>query len=70
MKVSNILTVKSYIETLKNFSVGDVRKFRIVGTDYTGFHNAKSRLLKKGFDFQFSRNNEKSEFFMIIKRTK
>ncbi len=70
MKVSEILTVKSYIETLKGLSVGDVRKFRIVGTDYTGFHNAKSRLLKKGLDFQFNRIDEKSDCFMIIKRTK
>lgn len=44
MQVSKIKRIKSYIETLRGFDVGDTKYYELVDTDYTGFHNARKRL--------------------------
>ncbi len=33
--------------TLRSFSVGDERYYRLEGTDYMGFHNARKRLTER-----------------------
>ena len=52
IKASKIVTVKSYIDTLRSFSSGETRHYILVDTDYTGFHNARKRL-KDGLLWEF-----------------
>lgn len=69
MQVSKIKRVKSYIETLRGFDVGDTKYYELVDTDYTGFHNARKRLQDKKvgqFSFkQYEKNGKK--YFMITR---
>ena len=44
IKVSQIKTVKCYIDTLRDFKVGEEKYFKLVNTDYIAFHNARRRL--------------------------
>ena len=41
-----------YRATLKSFSVGESRKYRIESTMLSGFRVAKSRLKQQGYDFE------------------
>lgn len=70
MEISEILTVKSYSETLSHFEQGEVKKYRLTGIDYNGFHNAKSRLTKKGIIFDLKYVEEQNNTYFIIKRIK
>ena len=49
IEVSEIKTiqVESYIDTLRDIPVGANRVYLLIGTVYTGFHNAKTRLSKQ-----------------------
>jgi len=64
------ITVESYIETLRLIEVGETRYFRLIGTAYSGFHNAKTRLAKKELSFSFSTAQEGKEHYIEIKRIK
>ena len=72
MEVSEILKieVESYIDTLRQIGIREVRYFRLVGTVYTGFHNAKTRLSKKDFEFAFQRIKENDEHYLKVERIK
>ena len=48
IKVSHVKTIKSYVKTLRSFALGDTRYYALEGTDYTGFHNARRRLVAGG----------------------
>ena len=62
------IEVKSYIDTLRKIEIGETRYFRLVGTVYSGFHNAKTRLSKQNFEFTFKQIVEKDEECLEIKR--
>jgi hypothetical protein len=64
------ITVESYVETLRLIEVGGIRYFRLIGTAYSGFHNAKTRLVKKGFAFDFNTAQEGAEHYIEVKRIK
>lgn len=64
------ITVESYVETLRLIEVGGTRYFRLIGTAYSGFHNAKTRLVKKGMAFDFTTAQEGAEHYIEIKRIK
>lgn len=65
VKISRILTVKSYTETLRSFKRGETRYFELVDTDYTAFHNARCRLQATQwgrFDFEKCYEGERKLF--------
>ncbi|MBQ8581863.1 MAG: hypothetical protein IJ478_07245 [Alistipes sp.] len=65
LRISRILTVKSYTETLRSFKRGETRYFELVYTDYTGFHNARTRLKEQkwgAFDFEKCYDDERKLF--------
>lgn len=65
IRISQILTVKSYMETLRSFSKGETRYYELAHTDYTGFHNARKRLQdsKRGlFTFEKQYDGERKLF--------
>ena len=64
------IEVESYVDTLRQIEVGETRYFRLVGTVYTGFHNAKTRLSKKDFEFVFQRIKENDEHYLKVERIK
>lgn len=64
------IEVKSYIDTLRQIEVGETRYFRLVGTAYSGFHNAKTRLSRKKIEFTFKQIIENDEECLEIIRTK
>lgn len=64
------LEVDSYIDTLRDIEQGEIKKYRLVGTVYTGFHNAKTRLFRKGLEFEFKRFQDSGEHYLEIKRIK
>ena len=64
------ITIESYVETLRVIKVGQTRYFRLVGKTYSGFHNAKTRLAKKGWGFNFSTAQGEKEEYIEIKRIK
>ena len=69
MQVSKIKRVKSYIETLRGFDVGDTKYYELVDTDYTGFHNARKRLQdKKVGQFSFKQYEENGKKYFMITR--
>lgn len=69
MQVSEIKRVKSYIETLRDFDVGDTKYYELVDTDYTGFHNARKRLQdKKVGQFSFKQYEENGKKYFMITR--
>lgn len=69
MQVSKIKRVKSYVETLRGFDVGDTKYFELVDTDYTGFHNARKRLQdKKVGQFSFKQYEENGKKYFMITR--
>lgn len=69
MQVSKIKRVKSYIETLRGFDVGDTKYYELVDTDYTGFHNARKRLQdKKVGQFSFKKYEENGKKYFMITR--
>ncbi len=71
IKPSKIKTVKSYIDTLRSFSTGEVRYFLLVDTDYTGFHNAKKRIKDSyQWEFDFSSENIDDKKYFKVKRIK
>jgi hypothetical protein len=72
IKVSEIkrVEVDSYIETLRDISIGTDRTYHLVGTVYTGFHNAKTRLSKQGCQFEFERFTNDNHYYIKVKRTK
>ena len=69
IKISKIKTVKSYIDTLRAFALGETKYYELVHTDYTGFHNARKRLQDRNaghFSFkQYEENGKK--YFMITR---
>jgi len=71
MVISEVKTieVKSYIETLRDFAVGDTKCYELVHTDYTGFHNARKRLQdKKVGQFSFKQYEENGKKYFMITR--
>lgn len=70
MKVSEIIQIDSYTDTLRQIEQGDTHYYRLVGTVYSGFHNAKTRLAKQGFEFIFKKMNENDEYYLEVKRIK
>ena len=71
MQVSKIKRVKSYVETLRDFAIGDTKYYELVDTDYTGFHNARKRLQdKKAGQFSFKQYEENSKKYFMITRNK
>lgn len=64
------IVIESYIETLRLIEVGETRYFRLIGTVYSGFHNAKTRLAKKGLAFDFNTAQDGKEHYIEIKRIK
>lgn len=70
VRLSHVLTVKSYAETLRSFSVGESRYYELAHTDYTGFHNARKRLQdsKLGL-FTFEKHYEGERKLFKITRT-
>ena len=72
IEVSEIKTiqVESYIDTLRDIPVGANRVYLLIGTVYTGFHNAKTRLSKQNLQFVFRRFSEENKQFLEEKRLK
>ena len=71
MVISEVKTieVKSYIETLRDFAVGDTKCYELVHTDYTGFHNARKRLQdKKVGQFSFKQYEENGKKYFMVTR--
>ena len=69
IKVSKIKTVKSYIDTLRSFALGETKYYELVHTDYTGFHNARKRLQdKKAGPFSFKQYEENGKKYFMITR--
>lgn len=69
IKVSKIKTVKSYIDTLRAFALGETKYYELVHTDYTGFHNARKRLQdKKVGQFSFKQYEENGKKYFMITR--
>lgn len=64
------ITIESYIDTLRVIEQGDTRYYRLVGSVYSAFHNAKTRLAKKDFQFEFERLVEDGEHYLKVKRIK
>jgi hypothetical protein len=46
----------AYAATLRSMEMGETRTFDLVGADLGGFSAAKTRLTRKGYEFEFSRN--------------
>lgn len=69
IKVSQIKTVKCYIDTLRDFRVGEEKYFKLVDTDYTAFHNARRRLHeRKAGVYTFEKfENEGKRYFKITR---
>jgi len=69
IKVSQIKTVKCYIDTLRDFRVGEEKYFKLVDTDYTAFHNARRRLHeRKSGVYTFEKfENEGKRYFRITR---
>lgn len=69
MQVSKIKRVKSYVETLRAFALGETKYYELVHTDYTGFHNARKRLQdKKLGQFSFKQCEENGKKYFMITR--
>lgn len=69
MQLSKIKRVKSYIETLRDFTVGDTKYYELVNTDYTGFHNARKRLQDRNVGrFSFKQYQENGKKYFMITR--
>lgn len=64
------ITIESYVETLRIIPLGETRYYRLVGTVYSGFHNAKTRLSKQNFQFEFERIIENDEHYLKVERLK
>ena len=71
IKVSHVKTIKSYVKTLRSFALGDTRYYALEGTDYTGFHNARRRLVEGGSaDFSFESVETPDRTLFKVVRTK
>ncbi|MBQ7856218.1 MAG: hypothetical protein IJ348_03765 [Alistipes sp.] len=69
IEVSQIKRVKSYVDTLREFALGETRYYKLVNTDYTGFHNARKRLQdKKAGQFSFKQYEENGKKYFMITR--
>lgn len=67
--MSQIKRVKSYIDTLREFGLGETKYYKLVNTDYTGFHNARKRLQDKNAGrFSFGRYEENGKKYFRITR--
>jgi hypothetical protein len=60
-KIYDIELVESYTETLRIIPVGKTRTYKLVGTAYANFQNAKSRFKKQGIDYNFRINRDKTQ---------
>lgn len=70
VKLSYVLTVKSYAETLRSFAVGETRFYELAHTDYTGFHNARKRLQDSKWGlFTFEKHYDSERKLFKITRT-
>ena len=52
-RISEIKHRINYTGTLRDMKVGESCTFRMIGAAYHCMHSAKTRLRKKGYDFQF-----------------
>lgn len=70
IKVSQIKTVKCYIDTLRDFKVGEEKYFKLVNTDYIAFHNARRRLNeRKAGAYTFEKIETEGKRYFKITRT-
>lgn len=61
IKIHDIELVESYAETLRVIPVGKTRTYRLMGTAYANFQNAKSRFKKQGIEYAFRINRDKTQ---------
>lgn len=60
-KIYNIELVESYAETLRIIPVGKTRIYKLSGTVYANFQNAKSRFKKLGIEYNFEISRDKTQ---------
>ena len=70
-KIGEIVRVESYSETLRQHPRNKTFAYKLSNPlAYNGFHNAKTRLSKNGFAFNFEIIKEKGIEYLKVKRTK
>ena len=70
IRISYVLTVKSYMETLRSFAKGETRYYELAHTDYAGFHNARNRLQNSKWGaFSFEKHYDRERKLFKITRT-
>ena len=60
-KIYDVELVESYSETLRIIPVGKTRVYRLSGTGYANFQNAKSRFKKKGIEYNFKISRDRTQ---------
>lgn len=70
-QIADIIRVESYSETLRKHPRNKTFAYKLSSPlAYNGFHNAKTRLSKKGFAFNFEIIKEEGIEYLKVKRTK
>jgi len=71
LQIAKIQMVPSYSETLRIHPKGKVLFYPLnVSLSYNGFHNAKTRLAKIGYEFNFKIIKEQGIEYLRVKRIK
>lgn len=70
-QIAEIVMVESYSETLRKHPRNKTLAYKLNNPlAYNGFHNAKTRLSKNGFAFNFEIIKEEGMEYLKVKRTK
>jgi len=71
LQEAEIKLVPSYSETLKVHPRGKILVYPLMSSlSYNGFHNAKTRLTKIGYEFSFKVVNYNGSEYLRVKRIK
>lgn len=71
LRIASIVKVESYSETLKKHPKNKILAYELTNPlSYNGFHNAKTRLTKIGYEFNFKIVKGKSVEYLQVKRIK
>lgn len=71
MQIAEIVMVESYSETLRRHPKNKVLIYPLhKPLSYNGFHNAKTRLKKTGYIFEFKIISIKDSDYLQVKRIK